>query len=459
MVQLFTFTALVQTVLITVFLGTKAHKKNIPSVLFFLLMINYTLVIFRAYWNANMALQLTKLYLPISYAAGPIFYYFVRFSFLPTKSNQSKRWLWWFAPFVIQILIAATYWLFKAANSTFAKTVESLANAYFQWDFFYFMAFFIAAIVFLVRHNALITMSLVYKKQLTWLKYFMFFIALFIIDELSTGDGEIFFSSLIACCFTSTFVYFLLSNSKIFSTENKQSKELLKEALNEREKAVVITNEDKVVEYVNEPFLSIIGYRHRDVIGRKLSFLRGNLTTPESITYMREKLNEKVEFDIDIINYRKSGEAYVCHIVMIPVFSEEKLTHFIAYEEDVETIAAAAPQDEDLKFFEKITTHFKTEMPFKNPHLQVADIADVLDISARRIGEVLKKCEDQSFTEFVNTWRIQAALKILRNSEFQNLTIESIGQMCGFNSKSVFYTAFKKETGKTPKAFLEEVMS
>jgi PAS domain S-box-containing protein len=459
MVQLFTFTALVQTVLITVFLGTKAHKKNIPSVLFFLLMVNYTLLIFKAYWNINMTLQLTKLYIPISYAAGPIYYFFVKFSFLPTKKQQSKKWLWWFAPVVLQLFIAAIYWVLVTFNSTYAKMVESLAITCFQWDFLYFSAFFIAAVVFLVRNNALTTMNLIYKKQLQGLKYFTFFIVLFIIDEVFTDDNEIFFSSLIACSFTSAVVYFLLSNSKLFSKKGKEGKELLKEALNEREKAVVISNSEGIVEYVNESFLTLVGYRHRDVIGRPLCFLRGELTTSESIATMQEKMDAHIDFEVDTINYRKNGEAYLCRSTMIPVFSNNILTHYIAYKEDIRTVSAATPQDEDVKLFEKIKTYFITEEPFKSPHLQVADIAEVMGVSTRRIGEVLKKCEDQSFTEFVNAYRIQAALKMLSNLEYQNLTIESIGQMCGFNSKSVFYTTFKKETGKTPKVFLEEALS
>jgi PAS domain S-box-containing protein len=248
-------------------------------------------------------------------------------------------------------------------------------------------------------------------------------------------------------------LFFLRIKKKPLIEKEEQNKELLKDALNEHVKGVVITNEDKVVVYVNEPFLTIIGYRHRDVVGRKLTFLRGSLTTPESIVYMREKLAEKVSFDVDIVNYRKNGEAYICHIVMIPVFSKEKLTHFIAYEEDIKTIAAATLEDKDLKLFEKITAHFNAEEPFKNPHLQIANVADSLGVPARRISEALRKCEDQSFVEFVNACRIQTALKMLRNPENQHLTIESIGQTCGFNSKSAFNAAFKKETGKTPSIF------
>jgi PAS domain S-box-containing protein len=451
MAQLFLFAALVQAALITIFLGRKASKQDLPALLLFLLMVNYSLVLFVGFWNSNNVYQLSRLHVPIGYASGPIYYFFVRFSFLPIK-NVKPRWLLWFLPVVFEIGLALVYWLLFAVNSTFADSLKGVLTDYNRLSFLYFVLFFVATIVFLIQNNALITMNIVYKKQLTWLKYFIVFIILFILDETLTADGQILSSSILACSFTTSFVYFLFHTS--LSVQNNQAKEVLKEALNEREKAVVITNENEIVEYVNEPFLTIIGYRHRDVIGRKLSFLRGQLTSKQSIDYMDQKLREKVEFEVDIINYRKSGEAYVCHIVMIPVFSDNKLTHFVAYEEDVETISEATPSTEELVLLVKIKTYFETDEPYKNKQLQVADVAEATYISARRIGEILKKCEDKSFSEFVNTYRIQAVIKLLQMPDNQHLTIEALSQMCGFNSKSVFHTAFKKETGKTPKGYL-----
>ncbi len=457
MTNFFFFTALIQTFLMTVFLAQKATKKDLPSVLLSLLTLNYGLVLFIINWNINNPLQLTKLYMPIGYASGPMYYYFVRFSFLPAKSNQSNRWLWWFVPVVFQVLVALTYWLSVAMGSTWQKPIEDFAIIFFRFDFVYFIGFFIAIVVFLVRHNSLLTMNLVYKRQLTGLKFFLFLIALFILDEIFGKQDDTLVSSLISCVFTSSFLYFWLTNPPPISQESKEGRELLKEALNEREKAVVITNSDRIVEYANELFLANIGYRHRDVVGRKLSFLQGALTTPESTILMRQKLLEGVDFEINIVNYRKNGEAFSCRMVITPVLSDEKLTHYVAFKDNIETISSATPPDEDLVLFEKIKTYFQTHQACKNPQLQVADIAEPLGVSSRRLGEVLKRCNDQSFSEFVNTSRIKEALKMLRDPESQHLTIEAIGQKCGFNSKSVFHTAFKKETGKTPKAFLEEV--
>ncbi len=46
---------------------------------------------------------------------------------------------------------------------------------------------------------------------------------------------------------------------------------------------------------------------------------------------------------------------------------------------------------------------------------------------------------------------------MLTYTEYDNYTIVAIGLEAGFNSKSSFYTAFKKFTGKTPIEFKKSV--
>jgi AraC-like DNA-binding protein len=112
-----------------------------------------------------------------------------------------------------------------------------------------------------------------------------------------------------------------------------------------------------------------------------------------------------------------------------------------------------------VQLMERITKYFDTHEPFKNKQLQVADVAEFLGIPARKIGEIIKKCEDKSFSEFVNTYRTNAVIKMMEDPDNQHITIEAISQMCGFNSKSVFNVTFKKETGKTPSQYLEKTMA
>jgi PAS domain S-box-containing protein len=234
---------------------------------------------------------------------------------------------------------------------------------------------------------------------------------------------------------------------------NTSSNQLL-QAFSEREKAVAITNAERKLVYVNDAFLEMIGYKHNEVIGRKPSFLQGDLTTYDSIQYLKQKLIERLPFEADVINYKKNGEAYICHINIEPLFLNGMLTHYIAYEENIETITKPTFSIDDEVRYEKVKSYFETSLHYTNPYLQVSDVADATHLQSRCVGRVLRIFEEKSFNEYLNEYRIKQVLQMLKYNNKNNYTLAHISKVCGFNSKSVFNTAFKNYTGVTPSVYV-----
>ena len=85
---------------------------------------------------------------------------------------------------------------------------------------------------------------------------------------------------------------------------------------------------------------------------------------------------------------------------------------------------------------------------FKNPDLKLKDLAKELSISGHYLSQLLNDNLGKSFSLYVNEYRIQAAEKLL--IEHPNYVIEVIAEEVGFNSKSAFYSTFKKIKGTTP---------
>jgi AraC-like DNA-binding protein len=56
----------------------------------------------------------------------------------------------------------------------------------------------------------------------------------------------------------------------------------------------------------------------------------------------------------------------------------------------------------------------------------------------------------KNFFNYINDLRIAKAKKMLNGDQHDKLSIEGIAKVVGFQSKSSFYTAFKKTTGITP---------
>ena len=93
------------------------------------------------------------------------------------------------------------------------------------------------------------------------------------------------------------------------------------------------------------------------------------------------------------------------------------------------------------------------QRPFLNSSLTIQDISDELKIPVRELSLLINHKLGQHFFDFVNSYRIEEAMKILQDSEKNKVTILEILYEVGFNSKSSFNTAFKKHTSTTPTAF------
>ena len=80
-------------------------------------------------------------------------------------------------------------------------------------------------------------------------------------------------------------------------------------------------------------------------------------------------------------------------------------------------------------------------------------ITSELGLSKSHFSKLINTYSDFNFSDFINSLRVEQAKKFLSNNEFSAYTIVAIGLECGFNSKSTFYSAFKKFTSETPTSF------
>ncbi|QQQ28135.1 helix-turn-helix domain-containing protein [Chryseobacterium indoltheticum] len=101
----------------------------------------------------------------------------------------------------------------------------------------------------------------------------------------------------------------------------------------------------------------------------------------------------------------------------------------------------------------KLKKYMTDEKPFLNPDLKIQDISKEINIPVRELSVLINHQLGQHFYDFVNTYRIENAMEILKDSSKTKVTILEILYEVGFNSKSSFNTAFKKQTGNTPTAY------
>lgn len=98
----------------------------------------------------------------------------------------------------------------------------------------------------------------------------------------------------------------------------------------------------------------------------------------------------------------------------------------------------------------KITEAVSGQQLYLNPDLTAAQLATHLGISAHYLSQAFTQQLGTNFYGYVNTCRIAAAKQQLQASDD---TVLDIALRVGFNSRSAFYNAFKKEVGVTPSAY------
>ena len=94
---------------------------------------------------------------------------------------------------------------------------------------------------------------------------------------------------------------------------------------------------------------------------------------------------------------------------------------------------------------------------YQNANLSLKFLSESLHVSPQILSQVINQKSKKNFNNFVNTFRIEEARRLLQLEEFKNQTIASIAYEVGFNSISSFNTAFKKQTGETPMTYRQQL--
>ncbi len=106
--------------------------------------------------------------------------------------------------------------------------------------------------------------------------------------------------------------------------------------------------------------------------------------------------------------------------------------------------------------FKKIRNHIIESKLYLDPLLSMELIVEDLRMSKSHFSKLINSYSNYNFSDFINSLRVEQAKKFLSDDEFSQYTIVAIGLECGFNSKSTFYSAFKKFTSETPTTYREQ---
>lgn len=105
---------------------------------------------------------------------------------------------------------------------------------------------------------------------------------------------------------------------------------------------------------------------------------------------------------------------------------------------------------------DKLEKLMKTEKIFLDNELSLPQLAQQMSLSPHDLSYLLNDGLGVNFFQYVNSYRVEEAKQFMLSEKNKHLNILGIAYSAGFNSKTTFNTAFKKETGLSPSQFIKQ---
>ncbi len=98
-------------------------------------------------------------------------------------------------------------------------------------------------------------------------------------------------------------------------------------------------------------------------------------------------------------------------------------------------------------------TLFEEEATYLDPKLSLVSLADRLDVHPKQLSQAINEGTDHNFIQFINTYRIRHAQRLLLDPDRRSDKIIAIALDSGFGSLSTFNAVFKQITQTTPSVY------
>ena len=99
-----------------------------------------------------------------------------------------------------------------------------------------------------------------------------------------------------------------------------------------------------------------------------------------------------------------------------------------------------------------------TKKVFLKKNLSLNELAHCLDTNMNYLSQILNKRLRTNFNDYINSYRIKEACNMISQNSLHTMTINEIAANTGFNSRSTFYSTFRKLKGVTPIQYQKNCM-
>ena len=141
-------------------------------------------------------------------------------------------------------------------------------------------------------------------------------------------------------------------------------------------------------------------------------------------------------------HYPKPDEA-------VAIEAEAEFATALAAEPSSETNSDKEDMETLRQYARQVEEYLHTSGVYINPNLSLKDVAKATGISTNNLSKSINAVLGKNFFDLVNGFRVEMSKSLLQEKKEKGLTLETIAEKCGFNSRFTFNAAFKRATGMT----------
>ena len=136
-----------------------------------------------------------------------------------------------------------------------------------------------------------------------------------------------------------------------------------------------------------------------------------------------------------------AGVAAVCLLLCISRFKRQGQPKMMPF-------PAEDNKGADMDLMQRLYQLMEEHKPYLNSELKLQEVADLLGTNRTYLSAGIKTATGQSFTQFVNKYRVEYAKELLMQHPEEKMS--AIWAESGFSTESSFFRTFKAVTGSTP---------
>lgn len=118
--------------------------------------------------------------------------------------------------------------------------------------------------------------------------------------------------------------------------ESRHESQLFKEAVSQTGHAILITDKEGIVEYVNPAFEADTGYESEEAVGETPAILKSGKQDEAFYEELWDTILSNEVWEAELVNRRKSGELFYAEQTIAPITDDDgEITNFVAVQLDI----------------------------------------------------------------------------------------------------------------------------